>query len=255
MTKIRIIYRNFWREGAVYDQSSQNPQFPAADISIDSPLIPWRGATGSLNEHVDSTLGQPATSPIYNFVGLINHNISVSADIYHYGAGSADFGTGLVAETLLYNNKNLFKFLGAQRQKEYGRIAISDALNPSNYIQVGNIFVGKYWEPEESFLSGYSEGYDDVSEGEESDSRVFFAQEKTRLRTFNLSFRLNDIDKGEAMLFLKETGLTKTFIICLDSDYPNTYCYLVMNTELNDPVHRAFNNWLWSITCRQVAGS
>jgi hypothetical protein len=189
----------------------------------------------------------------FNFVALINHNISASATITVYGADDSAFTSNVVSDVVTHNAANIYFFLSAARTKRYIRVHIADPTNTNSYLQIGTVFIGSYWEPGFSFLVDYEDGFEDASDIEASDDLVIYAREKTILGTMALPFRLTDSDKATAALFMRTVGLTKSFVVCWDYSAPNANSLLCANAELAAPVYKAVNNWDWSMTVREIA--
>jgi hypothetical protein len=215
---------------ATYTSDYRRIHYPAEYIDLDQ---------GSANQ--------------YNFVSLINHNISASAVITIYGADDSAFTSNVVSDVVTYNAGNIFGFLAAARTKRYLRIYIFDPTNTNAYVQIGSIFIGAYWEPATSFLVDYADGPEDASDIETSDDQVIYARKKTPLDTMVLPFRLTESDKATAKLFMRTVGLTSSFVVCWDYSAPNVNSLLCANAEISAPVYKAPNNWDWSMTVREIA--
>jgi hypothetical protein len=215
---------------ATYTSDYRRIHYPAEYIDLDQ---------GSANQ--------------YNFVALINHNISASAVITVYGADDSAFTSNVVSDVVTYNASNVYFFLAAARTKRYIRVHVADPTNTNTYIQIGTVFIGAYWEPGFSFLVDYADGCEDVSDIEASDDLVLYARERTILDTMVLPFRLNESDKATAALFMRTVGLTKAFVVCWNYSAPNANSLLCVNAELSAPVYKAPENWDWSMTVREIA--
>ena len=187
----------------------------------------------------------------YNFIALLNHNLSSSATITLYGADDSNFSVNPVSDIITYNANNIFFFLSAARTKRYIQIRVSDRENSSSYWQIGTVYLGNYWEPSRKRAKGHQQGVEDMSEYEESDSRSFYALEKPTLDTYYLSYPTIDMaSKANAIDLLRTCGLTKAFVVCIDYETPNSYSYYVRNNEELVPtesVHLNFCNWALSI--------
>jgi hypothetical protein len=247
-TKCRIIYKNLWRIGTIIAKTTQDPRYPAEDTQCDTPLQPWR-STALTTQNLDIDLGAAYQ---YDFVALLNHNLTSGATITIYGADDSGFTTNVVSDAITHNSLNIFFFLAAARSKRYLRISVADTGNSNSFLQLGTIIVGKYWEPAFSFLKDYEDGVEDASEIDTSDAQANFSSEKTPLGIQSLPFRLTNADKVTAGLFQREVGLTKAFILCTDYSAPNSSSYYVQNTELTSPAYRAVNNWEWSLIFKEA---
>jgi len=246
MTAIRIAYLNWWKKGSLIAKSSEQPAFPAEDTQNESPQFFWRSATGTGagGETVDVDLGQAVE---LNYIALLNHNITAAAtEIKAYGADDSAFTTNVVSETLTWAAGSIFQFFSTARTKRYWRVKVINATNPATYIQIGPIFLTKYFQPNRTFVKGYTDGREDFSEVFFTDSMVITALERPRPEARSLPFNgLDDTSKGQVNSLLNECGLTSPFIICLDYAYPNTNSYLVRLDSISYPVNTGPGRWDW----------
>jgi len=190
----------------------------------------------------------------YDFIALLNHNISDSATIKIYGADNAAFTTNLVSDTIAHNSRNIFKFLTASRTKRYVRLSIEDPANPNSYIQIGTVFLGKYFEPNKSFVKAYGEGNTNSTEPEYSDSMILYAgQERPSLKGYYLPFRgLNTASKNEFLSLQEICATHKAFIACFDYDSPNNNSILARNDDLGQAEYQHVDNWNIDLSITEV---
>lgn len=252
MAKPRIIYNNLWRDGTIgATLTSENPQHPGSDTQIDTLSMFWR----SINDTVDPTLLPCDLGAAYeiNFIALLDHNIAATSTIYFEGADDEDFSGGdLVTRELTHNADNIFEFITAFT-KRWVRLRITTPGNDDDYIQIGTVICGKYFELSKTVGLGYEEGYEDFSELEYSDSQVIFAQEKEIIEVRSLPFRgLDDATRANILLFFNECGIHKAFVICFNSTAANTNSYWVVNTEMTPPRYEQNDCWHWRLAIREI---
>jgi hypothetical protein len=159
----------------------------------------------------------------------------------------------VVSDTITWYAGSAFVFLGTARTKRYIRIKVNDTGAGTNYIQLGKIVVGKYFEPSRNFVKGYQDGYEDFSEVEFSDSMMMSALQRPKPRAFELPF--NGVDDASAAGFiaiLNECGQGAPFVICRDTANPNTNSFLVRLDGLNYPQNTGPGRWDWDASLKEV---
>jgi hypothetical protein len=201
-------------------------------------------------EYLIADLGAAQT---YNFVGLLGHNLTSSATIIVYGADDAAITSNVVSDTITYNGTNVYSFLATARTKRYVMVMIYDVANPSGYVQISEVVVGSYWEPNRSF-GPYTEGETDETEVELSPSaNLFVVQERPKIVVRELEFKgLKAAAIVELRLLLAEVGISKALILCTDSDAPNTSCHWMRLRECNPPRCEQYGYWTWSAPMEEV---
>lgn len=228
---IRFVYKNLWRSGTVLAASSENAQFPKENTQEDIIALPFRTAAGDDDdETVDNDFGAACE---YNFIALLGHNITDGATIEVKGADDAAFTTNVVTDALTHNGNNIFAFLSTARTKRYCRVRVQDASNPSGYIEIGAIVVGKYVEFNRHF-SAYSKSLVDESETEKTPAgNLFTLQERATRQTWSLPFKgIDDTAAAVVDLMAAELGIRKAMIFCTDPTTPNSSSYWAHFTEL-----------------------
>ena len=189
----------------------------------------------------------------YDFVGLLNHNLTAGAVITIKGADDAAITTNVVSDTITYNGNNVFEFLAAARTKRYCQVLVVDPTNPSMYVQIGTIIVGKYFEPSRSF-GAYAKGPVDTSETEFTPSKnLFVIQDQPKLIGQDLQFTgLNAADAIKVWELLDECGTTKAFAVCTDYTAPNGNTNWVRLTETAKPECSQKDYWSWAAPCEEM---
>jgi hypothetical protein len=137
--------------------------------------------------------------------------------------------------------------------RRYWRLRIQDANNALNYIQCGPVFLGPYWQPSRYFKSDYEDGAEDMSGIDFTDSGQIIADEKPMPEVKRYQFEgLTDADQVEIKALIKAVGVHVPFVLCLDSDYPNTYSYYVRLAEITQPIFKHMNCWNWEMAVREA---
>lgn len=249
--KPRIIYDNFWRKGTILTPSSEEPQHPATDTQIDTMSMYWKASSKTSPVTLPVNLG---SAKEIDFVAILAHNIESSGVVITFEGDDVDTfdSGGFVTRTLTYNVTNIFEFITAFT-KQYVRLKLVKAAGDfTDYPQVATIICGKHFELNRSIGPGYEEGSEDFSELEYSDSQIIFSQEKEIIDVKSLPFRgLTDATREEILLFFKEVGIHKAFVICFDSSNPNSESHWVINTEIVNPSYQKDDCWTWQLNIRE----
>jgi len=190
----------------------------------------------------------------YNHIALLGHNFSSSAVIKIIGADNAAFTTNVVSDTITYNANNIFFYLSAARTKRYIKIQITDPENSNSYLQLAVPYPGNYWEPSRKHGSEYGYGMDEISEGEESDSRTYYGTaSKPRLSTYYFDYQnIDAASRANALDLMDECGIEKAFVFCEDHDNPNSGSYYVQNIELFEARGTIKDRCNWALSVKEV---
>ena len=203
------------------------------------------------SEYIDVDFG---SAQEFDTVALLGHNLTSAATITIYGADDSAFTSNVVSDSITYAANNIVQFLAAARTKRYCRIYVADIANPSCYVKIGTVVVGKYFAPNRGF-GQYSEGEVDESETEKSPANNLFSiQERTALVNWSLPFKgLDTSSVSSIRAMMAEVGVVKAVLFNTDSASPNTYSYWAHFTELSPvEVLRSGVYHSWTATLEQV---
>ena len=250
----RLIYDNFWRKGTALTLSSEDPKHPLTDTQIDTLSMYWKAGDLVAPATLPNNLGAKEV----DFVAILGHNfadIGSGVTIYFEGDDDDTFATGnLVTKTIAYNATNIFQFFTAFTRSHVQLRLEKAAGNFDTHPQVAAILCGKYTELNRRPQKGYTLGKDDITEIEESDSRVIFAQERTPLNEYRYIFEaLDDTTKTAVLAFLEECRKNRGFVWCADYTAANANSFWVRNSEIVHPVFQYPNFWNWEISMREIA--
>jgi hypothetical protein len=252
MQNLRVIYANIWRDGVMLGASSEDAQYPAESTQDDDTSFVWRSAAAALTPTIDVDLGVAA---IYDYIALLNHNFTSGATIQIKGADDSAFSSNVVTDTLTFNGVNLREFLAAARTKRYVRISIADASNPSNYIQIGTIIVGKYVDLGSPIMAtGYEDGASADSEIAESASgNAYLVLERASLDTMAFQLRIAgasaDTYKAAIIDMIKASQAVWAIDFIFDYTTPNTggNAMWAIIVSINRVVYAHVNYWTWAV--------
>lgn len=246
----RLIYDNFWRKGTALTASpTADPQHPVSDTQIDTPSMYFKSSAATTPCTIPMDLG---SAQEIDFVAILSHNIDSDAGIIFEGATNNAFDADLVSKGITYNATDIFQFFGAFTRR-YVRLRLTKAGGFDAAPQVGTILCGSYSQFNRRPIKGYTLGKEDITEIEESDSRVIFAQEKDVLNEYKYIFEaLDDTTKDVILAFLEECRKNRAFVWCIDYRTPNSNSYFVRNSEIIYPVFQYPNFWNWQIAMREI---
>lgn len=202
------------------------------------------------SESIDCDLGAAYE---YDFVGILGHNLTASAVVTFYGADDSAISSNVVNDVPTYCGNNMYFFLAASRTKHYTRCEIVDPKNPSGYVQIGVVVVGKYFAPNRNFGS-YSEGESDETEMEKSPSmNLFMVQERPKLINWELPFTgLDTASVASIRLMLANNGVSKALIFCTDTTAANSNSNWAHFKELSLPECQQIGYWVWECALEEV---
>lgn len=241
MQKPLIVYESLWRNGEIIAVSSENPEFPAENTQDDSPQIYWRSVDVAGAITIDIDLGSDRD---YDFVSLRGHNLTGVATIKVIGADDDAFTVNVVTDALGFYGNNLSEKLAATRTKRYVRISLTDAANPSGYLQVGTIVLGKAFSINRRPGIPVQDGFESETAVESSLAGVEFVVEEGPMRRVRrLIFRvLNDISAAVIRSLIESCWTDQGWLLCLDYDDTNATTEWVKLREAGLPSSNHENN-------------
>jgi hypothetical protein len=247
-----VCYRNRWRNGTIKAVSSEDPQCSAEYTQDDSPQLFWRSEDVDETVTIDCDLGAEYE---YNFIALLGHNLTSNPATVIKVVGAHDSGFTTPDEDTLTHHANwLYEILGTARTNRYVRISILNATNPSGYLQVGTIVVGKgeYFNRMPSVP--YQAGQKNETEIESSPSgNIFTVQERPSAFVINLLFVGLDQTSGVMVeTLIKENASFLGFVLCLDSGNPNSKSDWLVLTEQTLLTCEKVNYWTWQLNAVEV---
>jgi len=221
----RLIYNNLWRKGgnALVSSPVADPQHPVSDTQIDTKSMYFKASAKT----------SPCTIPMK----------------LEDGTRSIDF-----IAILGWAATNIFEFLATPLTEQYVRLHLTDGGSDfATEPKVATILCGSYVKFNRRPQKGYTLGKEDVTEIEETDSRVIFAQEKDPLNEYRYMFEALDNGAKTAILaFLEECRINRAFVWCIDHTAPNTNSVFVRNSEIIYPVFQYPNVWSWEVAMREI---
>lgn len=188
----------------------------------------------------------------YDSIAILGHNLTASATIQVQGADDDAFTTNTVTDTLTHNDNNIYEFLDTARTKRYVRLIIYDVANPSMYVQVGALVIGKYLATNRAF-GPYAEGEVDDTEIEYSPASIpMVTQERATLVNREISFRgLDSTSIAGIRAMLAECGKRKAVWFCVDATAANSSSYWVGLKDYSLPTFEQYDYWTWDVVLEE----
>lgn len=158
---------------------------------------------------------------------IYDHNLTAAATIALKGHTADDWGSPDFSEAVTFNAAKIVHYLSVATTKRYWRVEITDAANTDSYIEIGELYLGSYFEPAQS-----------MEINDDRDNLVLMTTRETvygirKHRFFNLrkSFRCefaqiteSDMDSLETLLDTitdRDAGTIDPFYFNPDSATPN----------------------------------
>jgi len=223
--------------------STAGADFSASNLNTDIVEQVWRGTTG---DKVGVTLTCDTGVPQGTFLdtlGILNHNLTTSANVELVGANAPDF-SGSVSITKLNMTQENSYWIAPTLPLEgyrYWRITISDPTNIHPYLQIGTIVFG-----EAVILQGenYSNPirYKRTHYSDKVDTEGFTASQNDRgiKRSLSLDFQSINFNGGNYRNLSNIFESSRTNLKCLwipTPQYPSRYAVFAKLSQLPDESH------------------
>jgi hypothetical protein len=172
-------------------------------------------------------------------LALCGHNLTVAATIRVRGSTVANFAT------TAYDSGSITAWPGITTQTEadgfvgyspvftgaelvecrYWRIDVEDSLNPSGYLEVGRVFIGAGWVPQDPPSYGWSIGYEDptIIESSLGGCEYFDERPKYRILQAGLNYLTPAEYQGDAMGMLRTLGTSGELMLIWDEADTDTH--------------------------------
>lgn len=227
--------------------SSEQTTYPNGNLQLGTYAAPWRSALGALSSII-LTFDLGAAKAVGG-VGLAGVNLGLSATRrveLSANAGFsplvADSGTSSAFNTSLPVlqgrngtwrapwGRNLLYFPPAEVSARYGRITLTDAGNPDNYLAAAIPVVGQLWQPGINFLGGSWSA---------ADERMSEAGSGGLLRGHKLTFhRLTRAERSQVHSLARALGMTGRIMVVPEPTRAETW--------LGDAIYARFEDLIES---------
>ena len=194
----RFMWRNLINEISSVTMTATTSPVPVVNVAHHALGKAWRTA-GVTSESVTINLG--TTTEAVKSVLVAGHNLTTSGTVEVLHSTDNVAFTSLGVRTASWvttgGNVKIVSFFFASLSKQYWRIVLKDPTNPDNFIKVGRIFVGDYWEPAAQIMRNWS--VEIVSDTEIEKSIGGQKWRNVRDCFARISFRLPHLSKTQAI--------------------------------------------------------
>jgi hypothetical protein len=231
---IRFMWKNRW-DDATLSASSEESGFPVTNTQHRWHTRTWQsehGLSGGLTDaYIVADLGDA-----YDIEAFIikNHNFSMleSGDGLRIQANNADaWGAPALDEAVTMTSGLIIHFFSSAQTYRYWRIVMTDVMNSDNYLEIGRVFLGGYFEPYYDYRSRRPV-FSDLSTVKRSTGGQISSDQKPRYRQWSYDFDAVLSDDFDTFWDIwQEVGLSKEYFICQDptNDDPYLFTYYVQN--------------------------
>ncbi len=173
-------------------------------------------------------------------VVIYDHNLTSTAIITIDADDAATFNSGgggnpqLNGESITWNTEKITHYLTTATTKQYWRINITDTANTDGYIEIGELFIGSYFEPERTYERNVNAPTEYLMNQQENSYGVGRGRFYNPRQSFDVSFPYllsadkTNFDTMLSTLNSKDTGISKPFFWNNNSDSPNNFWLVKM---------------------------
>lgn len=194
----RFMWRNLINEISSVAMTATSSPVPVTNLAHHALGKAWRTG-GITSESVTINLG--TTTEAVKAVLIAGHNLTLSgtAEVLHStdNVSFTSLGVKTASWVTTGGNVKIISFFFASLSKQYWRITLKDSTNPDNFIKVGRVFLGDYFEPSAQIMKNWSVEIVSDTEIEKSIGRQRWRNVKDCFA--RISFRLPHLSKSEAV--------------------------------------------------------
>lgn len=233
---IRFLYTT-QLDSATVTSLNAATNYPASNVQTRLLKQTWR-TTGLSNQWIKFDLGSAKSITMFSF---FYNNLTSGATVTLYGHASnmgnleSDWSAATYKSTITsFDTRVGVNF--PNNSLRWWLIGISDATNPSGYIELGRCYAGAYVSPDENFNEDFQETFFDPSLQTWSVGQHCYSIQRERAKEWNFTF--TDISSANQTVLRNlwaSVYKTEPFVIALDpSDNPVEFTrYGVLTSDLN----------------------
>jgi hypothetical protein len=211
-------------------------------------------ATEADLEAVASTMGtpihdfHPAPRMDVDYAGLLEHNLTGNSPITleawnDYSEGGLEY----TRQTLYATPRHLVAALTDAGEYRHAKLSLSDPNNADNYIEIGRLFLGPYYQVDKGFRKDFTASLINGSREQVSPTGQSYGDKGVTLRRYSLAFDYwNRTAKAAIDAIMEDVGKWQPIIALLDEDnqlagqLPPLYCVIPEDVSYT---HR--HNYIW----------
>lgn len=131
--------------------------FKAINLFNSERIIDWnrdsRYRTKGLESPNTITIDLGSAKEIKALV-IFDHNFTSGVTLSLKGNATDAWGAPSFSESVSYNADKILHYLSSAQTYRYWQLQITDTSNPDTYIEIGELFLGSYFEPDKNFSYG-----------------------------------------------------------------------------------------------------
>lgn len=179
---MRLLYDNKFDSGTL-TASSENTLYPVSNLQHIHLVTKWR-STADTGQTIVCDMGEAVT---ITTAAILAHNLSSGATVKIQGNATDSWDDPSVDEAITYNSGIMTKFFtGGSYQ--YWRFTFEDADNPDEYIEIGRLYLGTYYQVDKTFNKDFTEEKINTDNVSYSRSGQVFGDEGIIVRRYSLQF-------------------------------------------------------------------
>ncbi len=251
MARAALLYRNL-ADSAVLSAGSSSSRLPPALLQDPQLGVVWRSALGTSATWLLADLGAARS---IDTVVLLNSNLSASAtrrlrlstsDATGAAGDVHDSGTGLAGIDPDYGA--FFALRPAPVTCRYVRLDLADA--SLDWLEAGRLIIGRRWQPERNFRTGWARGVIDASEVTETRGGDEWIEERPSRRLMSIELpALTQAEYREHGVQIEAGGIKRDILLISDPDSDNLGRDSIWGRPSSAPVFgNAFlQHWSWPL--------
>ena len=217
-----------------------------------------------------AALGAPNTIAVFldadaevKALAIYGHNFSSAATILLEGDSAptydSDGGNAEFSEAVTWTTGKILHYLSSAQIYQYWRLSVTDAANPDEYIEVGELFLGSYLALTRNYSNGWTESINTLKNTQVTQYGIERDRFYNFQRTWELDFDaispadVTNIKTLLAALGSRSLGTFRPFYFNFDSATPCDF-WLVKADKL--PISHITTSWYKTgLTLREVVES
>ncbi len=224
MSNVRFLY-SFKFDAATITSSSEVSGLPDDNVVHDFVARKWR-TTADTGQWIKFDLG---SAKKITEVAIFGHNLTSGATVTLEANISDSWETPLYSKELTWNERAIIEFL--DKTYQWWRITFEDGSNPDEYIEIGRICAGEFYEPGVNVTQDVQKKIIDPSQKSESAGRQGYAIERDEYRVYEVYFSgIDRTQQAELETLFRAVKNINMLVFALDPDsYPEDdtiYCKL-----------------------------
>ncbi len=245
---MRLLHTNLF-DLATLIASSENTLYPVENLQHIHLVTKWR-STADTGQTIVCDMGSAVT---ITTVAITAHNFISGAVVKIQGNATDSWGAPSVDETITYSAGIMTKFFTGGSYR-YWRFTFEDASNPDEYIEIGRLYLGTYYQVDKTFSKDFTEEKINTDNISFSKSGQVYGDEGIIIRRYALQFPYWANTAKQAIETIVDTlGKRTPLFLVMDEDniskLPVLYCIIETDQSYSHILNYQFTG---AITFREV---